>query len=193
MGTTDWKPFSPAIPQGTKAAELLTRFAVELSGLPPMGVNRQRNEAVEFRRKEALRAAARCEPKGRQALVVAIHVLADLAKQGWAVRVADGQIEVLRREAGEADSRERVRNQLHAERDEQLRQPATREFVQSMEAVRVFKGRFVSIYNLFRDGEDLAVRLCRAREISDPAARNEAAAAVVQPYLHPAARTNAVP
>ena len=82
---------APAIPQGSKAAELVTRFAGELSGLPPKGANRERNESVEFRRRKALSRRFRCEPQGRQALVAALHVLADLAKQGWAVRAAGGR------------------------------------------------------------------------------------------------------
>jgi hypothetical protein len=101
---------------------------------------------------------ARLPPAGlqqRRPLAAAIHVLADVVKQGWRVRVAGRRVEVARpndvNDTGDA-LRERVRSQLHAERDEQLRQGSVREFIRFMEARRFFEGQFVSIFSLMRDG-----------------------------------------
>src|ERR1700722_6410823 len=100
----------------------------------------------------------------RQVLLAAVHVLADLAKQGWSVSVAEDKVEISRAVNGAAqddDARDRIRGHLHAERDEQLRQPPTAAFIKSMEARQLFNKKFVSIYSLMRDGQELGVRNAR--------------------------------
>jgi hypothetical protein len=111
--------------------------------------------------------------------------LADLAKQGWAVTVTDNDIELSREENGVVtgdEARERARGQLHAERDEQLRQPATAAFIRAMKAKQLFSGQFVSVFSLMRDGSDLAAELRRvAKEPRDK--QPDLLAGVIRPYL----------
>ena len=114
-----------------------------------------------------LRGKGKCDSSGRQPLVAAVHVLADLSKQGWAVSVSGKEIEITREENGAVtgdEARERIRGQLHAERDEQLRQPATAAFIRSMEARQLFQGQFASVFSLMRDGKELAVKLAEVAE-----------------------------
>lgn len=120
----------------------------------------QRAFAVERLRR---REIDRLGPKHAhdQRLVAAMHILMDLIKQGWPVRVLDGTVEVARptNPLDPEEDRLRIREQLHAERDEQLRQDSVRTFVNSMQIARVHDGRRVSIFSLMRDGRDLATKL----------------------------------
>ena len=90
--------------------------------------------------------------------MAACHVVRDLANQGWATRAESGCVEV-QPPAAESDSqieKDRVRRQELIKRDEQLRLPSVRRFVSEMEQPREFHGSFVSIFNLMRDGRELA-------------------------------------
>ncbi|WP_395110607.1 Druantia anti-phage system protein DruA [Actinomadura sp. SCN-SB] len=131
---------------------------------------------------EAARRA--CVKVGQASLAAAAHVLCDLASQGWAVRV-DGEVWVLP-EASVADpaaEKERIRRQELVKRNEQLSQPSVRRFVTAMERPREFRGRFVSIFSLMRDGGELRAALEKAatNSGSDPAAMR----AAVDPYIQP--------
>lgn len=90
-----------------------------------------------------------------------MHILMDLTKQGWFVRVLDGAVEVARpnNPLDPEQDRLRIRDQLHAERDEQLRQESVRAFIKSMEVKKMFDGRRVSIHQVMRDGRELAEKL----------------------------------
>jgi hypothetical protein len=94
----------------------------------------------------------------------AINVLADLAKMGWILAVRRGRI------VGQPPLQDAIENirvtrraQLAARRHEQLRLPSTQEFIARMEAGHLFKGRLVSVFNLMRDGRDLATALSQFR------------------------------
>jgi hypothetical protein len=131
---------------------------------------------------EAARRA--CVVAGQATLAAAAHVLCDLAGQGWAVR-ADGEVRVLPAAsvADPAREKERIRRQELVKRNEQLSQPSVRRFVATMEKPREFRGRFVSVFNLMRDGLDLraALEQAAARSDSDPSALR----AAVDPYIQP--------
>ena len=88
-------------------------------------------------------------------------VLIDLVRHGWQVRLRAGEIQAQRpiRKQNASSEKERVRAQLIMERDSQLRQAATRRFVRKMEARRPYRGEFVSIFSLMRNGEELAEAL----------------------------------
>lgn len=183
--TTQWLPFEPTFPEESAALALLLDFARELASLPEFETERERTVAVESCRRRALKARGKSDGDGRQFLVAAVHVLTDLAKQGWSIRVADDAIEVSRQENGDFqgdEARERIRAQLHAERDEQLRQPAAAAFIRSMEAKRLLKGQFFSIFSLMRDGRELAARLTEVAEV-EAGERPALAAEVIKPYL----------
>ena len=135
---------------------------------------------------QAYRDAAPLWPvQDRQMLVAAGHVLADLVEQGWQFKIRGEVIKARLQAQVAADpmaEKARVRQQELLKRDEQLRQPAVREFVRYMERRRVHGGRFVSIFSLMRDGRELASALKAAR-----AALTNATTApldgVVAPYL----------
>jgi hypothetical protein len=121
------------------------------------------------------------EPRLRAAQLV----LRDLARKGWRVRVRDGLVEIAKptRENEVAGEKDRIRAELNVERDDQLRNPAVRTFVRSMEVRRIHAGRSVSVFSLMRDGQDLARRLDDCVRLSDAEVRRRAVRAAVSPYL----------
>lgn len=107
----------------------------------------------------------------------ALLVLRDLRNQGWSLEWKGRSIAAAPPSGGEAtatDVRDRVRRQEQLKRNEQLAQPSVRRFVARMEAPTEFRGRFVSIANLMRDGAELAGAL---------AEDNDGDATAIQPYL----------
>lgn len=186
MSAVKWLPFTPNLPERGQASKLLREFAAAFGVLAQTETGQDRNVAAERLRRCGLQAAAGCKGPERQFLIAAIHVLTDLVKQGWRVRVGRTSIKIARLvdegKNGE-DLRERVRGQLHAERDEQLRQPAVREFVRTMETRRLFGDQFVSIFSLMRDGCELAETLRKLEELPSDEVRLGAIPSIVRPYL----------
>ena len=76
----------------------------------------------------------------------------------------------------------RIRAQELVKRDEQLREPAARRFVQGMEKTTIHNGHLVSIYSVFRDGRELADSLRATRMLSGEE-RVRALRQVIDPYI----------
>lgn len=119
-------------------------------------------------------------------LQASLSVLTDLARQRWSIRVSDsGSVEAKRPVGDLLDpglEKLRIRAQEVVKRDEQLREPATQKFVKNMEKGHVYKGRYVSIYSLFRDGRELSDSLRAARSLPR-VSREEALEAVIRPAI----------
>src|SRR5207302_778278 len=114
-------PFEPDLSQGSNAAKLFLEFARELAALPCQARGQERNAAIEAWRRRALKSTSKCDGPGRQSLLAAEHVLSDLAKHGWSIAISGEALESSREENGTVEgdeARERIRGQLHAERDE---------------------------------------------------------------------------
>jgi hypothetical protein len=184
MDSAKWLPFSPTFREGGAAHQSLLRYAATLACVGSTKSEEDRIEAAERLRRRELRSATDSKIAEAQPLVAAVHVLTDLVKQGWSLRVVGATIEVARPpDEDKAEGlRERVRSQLHAERDEQLRQPAAREFIRAMETRRYLGDQGVSVYSLMRDGRDLADRLREIQRADEPG-RLQAVLQAVSPYL----------
>jgi hypothetical protein len=108
-------------------------------------------------------------------LAAAAHAAIDLVAQGWTVRV-DRLGPFFSPPAAQTDrdaEKERIRTQEHVRRDEQLRKPSVRRFVQGMERAHPLGDQLLSVFNLMRDGRELSDAL-RA----DPTGRQ-----AIQPYV----------
>ena len=120
------------------------------------------------------------------ALRAALYVLTDLARQRWSIHVTDkGVVEVKRPEGEQIDPRRekvRVRGQELVKRDEQLRRPAVRKFVEGMERSVFHRSQPISVFSLLRDGRELAVSLRRARLLPN-ALRVQGLREAIDPYL----------
>lgn len=111
----------------------------------------------------------------RPVLAAAAHTLIDLVDQGWTIKmVKHGPL--LAPPSPDVDrsiEKSRIRRQEHLRRDEQLRKPSVRRFVQGMEQVHQQGTRLVSIFDLMRDG----------RELADALERDPSSKTVIRPYV----------
>lgn len=97
-------------------------------------------------------------------LAAAAYVAIDLVDQGWTVHMDRfGPLFAAPSVDGDrAAEKARVRRQEHLRRDEQLSRPSVRRFVGAMERAHLHRGRFVSVFDLMRDGRELADSLVGA-------------------------------
>ena len=182
MGKPDWLAFEPSLEGGSRARSFILSFAAALAASPATA--REQPDWVERLRALAVQNRTKCETANRQTFVAAVHVLADLVKQGWAVKRTRAGVRVAKpvTETDLEQLRTRIRAQLHAERDAQLRQPATQEFIKEMERRRLHKNGFSNIFSLMRDGSELASSIRVALQL--PAEERLAAlSGCVRPYL----------
>jgi hypothetical protein len=117
-------------------------------------------------------------------LAAAVHIVEDLADQGWTIRIGeDGLVTVAPpdSEADPAAEKHRVQRQELLKRDEQLASPSVRRFITEMESPREFNGKFVSIFSVMRDGAEITegLREIRGRKGSDYTAWQT----VIDPYV----------
>jgi len=119
-------------------------------------------------------------------LRAALRVLTDLARQRWSIRLTThGGVEVRRPDGIQIDPRQekaRIRAQELVKRDEQLREPAVRRFIQGMERIALYRNRPVSVFSLFRNGRELAESLNSVRDLPS-SERGGAIRAAIDPYL----------
>jgi hypothetical protein len=159
-------------------------------------------DAADTDRGQALEEALE---RADEALVAraALHVLHDLAAQGWRVAARDDVVEIRplgvdvdltqdlkgrplispqEKELRRAQAKQRIKTQEHLARDEQLRTPSAVRFIKGMERSQMRGGLRGSIFDLMRDGRALAADLRSARALTGDA-RAAALAAAVDPYL----------
>lgn len=108
-------------------------------------------------------------------LAAAAHTLIDLVDQGWTI-TSDKVGPMLSPPTSNGDreaEKARIRRQEHVRRDEQLRKPSVRRFIESMERVHRHGDDIVSVFNLMRDG----------RELADALASADNPSTVIQPYV----------
>ena len=125
-----------------------------------------RRGALERSTQEYLDGEQAWPAADRQILVAAGLVIADLAEQGWQLHVRRDGVEACPSSQITSDvlaEKTRVRQQELLKRDEQLRHPAVRSFIRSMEHRRLHGKCLVSIFSLMRDGRELADSLRSAR------------------------------
>jgi len=108
-------------------------------------------------------------------LAAAALTLMDLVAQGWSVTVDRGG-PMLRppTPAGSRDEEKaRVQRQEHLRRDEQLRKASVRRFIESMERVHQHGDALISVFDLMRDGQELADALASGLAPGD----------IIKPYI----------
>ena len=163
MARTSSNPWTTLAPPFRSAATSRTRWRDLGKGV--VAAAKHRGELpgrVEDLRQEYVEGLTRSRSQDRQALIAAGMVLCDLAQQGWSVRIRAKQVQVQLPEEAQSDAmaeKQRVRSQELIKRDAQLREPAVRRFVRSMETRRLGAQGFASIFSLMRDGRDLSTQL----------------------------------
>jgi hypothetical protein len=115
---------------------------------------------VDAARQEALVSASRCGANAQHVRGLAC-VLADLISHGWRLEVIGKDILAYNKiEPAQDAGRDYVRQIQLGQREQQLRKPAVREFVRSMERKRLGPTGWISVFSLMRDGKELASALC---------------------------------
>jgi hypothetical protein len=162
----------------TESKRLLTKFVADLSSAGPdlAEIKSQRLRA----RRRLLANAEKLRTKDKLGLIASASVIADLIDQGWLIKT-NRKERILAHRPSDHDEEVRVhkRRRYHAARDFQLRQPATREFIERMErGVLTATGRH-SIYSMMRDGRHLQYEI----EGALSGASGKSLAELVQPYI----------
>jgi len=160
------------------ASRIFREYAKQLAALIEKGVDDdEMGDAFEATRDEI--------PSDHRSTILsaALSLITDLARQRWLIRVNEMDEVLVQRPATEFldPSREkaRIRSQELVKRNEQHREPATFRFIESM---LVRKGLQLPVYNLFRDGRELAKSLRRVRKLPIEE-RPLALRGVIDPYL----------
>jgi hypothetical protein len=122
-----------------------------------------------------LLAAGLTDLYNQPALAAAAHTVIDLVDQGWAVAVdASGPFLTPPEAHGDRETEKaRIRRQEHLRRDNQLRKASVQRFVSNMERSHQHKGKLVSVFNLMRDG----------RELADALEASSDATGIIEPYV----------
>jgi hypothetical protein len=175
-----WIPFAPVVGTANEqrqyldyARHLLESASIQEEGADKLPPDQLRRQLVENRRQ--VPAAVRA----------ALLILLDLIAQGWKWRSHNGAIEIGKplSVAGPEDERDRVRAQLHVERNRQLETRAVRNFIAKMERRRFHRGRWVSVFSLMRDGSHFAHELRCFRDKPATPVDLTAFQKVMRPYL----------
>ncbi len=178
-------PFCPKFPSRTLDSHFRKIVEGSLAGVCARTGEEELHVVLEKRRKQIIREYERKGLKYRLHLLSAVNVLIDLLKQDWELQVnPDGVF--LQRPCYYLDieqGRDKIREQLHAARSEQLATPSVRSFIRSAEMKRLHGKEFVSIFSLMRDGRDLAERLNRAVRSADDSSRLQLLEESVKPYV----------
>jgi hypothetical protein len=181
----EWTTLSPTLEEGERSYRLTAEFAAYARVIGKVRRDDAYEEAIDDLRSAFVDRAKLSAWPERQALIAAGLVLTDLAIQGWELRVQRGVVQLRPPVQVSEDctaEKARIRRQELVKRDAQLRQPSAQQFIQTMERSQLFKGKFVSIFSLMRDGREFAEGLRRARGAAGDD-RSRALAEVVDPYL----------
>ncbi len=182
---TCWTTLSPTLEERKRSRRLTAEFSAHARALAKAPRDEAYEETIDDLRSAFVERVKLSGWPERQELLAAGLILTDLAIQGWQLRVQRGRVQVrppVQVSEDRAAEKARIRRQELVKRDAQLRQPPAQKFIQTMERSQLFKGKFVSIFSLMRDGRELAEGLRRAREVEGDD-RGRALAEVVDPYL----------
>lgn len=175
-----WASLRPSLGTDERAPRVFARHARRLA----RSIATDDRDALDRVLGDSLAQTKRLEQPS--AVRAALHVLTDLARQGWAIRVTSAGVVDVRRPPGlllEPNlEKARIREQELLKRDEQLREPSVRRFVHRMERRVVHRDRPVSVLSLLRDGRELADALRRARELPCDQMADEIQR-VIDPYI----------
>ncbi len=182
--TLKWIPFDPAYSKRSKCRAILLDTIKDLKSFSREEITTDKQVELERRRTIILQSYSVNDPDYRK-FVTTVNLLVDLLKQGWQLRSYGKNIKIGRPDYlnSEEDSRAYVRLQLHAERNEQLREESVQDFIRSMEAKKFYKNNMVSIFDLMRDGRELSRKILPICSIKDESKKVHELSKIVRPYI----------
>jgi Domain of unknown function (DUF4338) len=177
---TPWTELKPPLCMASRAS-----FVEHVRALSKLRPSEDTEERIERLRSDFVASVVACRRADKQALLAAGLVVADLAAQGWKLRVRAHRVDVRPPAVVTGDrgaEKARIRRQELVKRNAQLRRPSVQRFLESMERSRLHDGKFVSIFSLMRDGRKLSAELRAARAHLNNGWAN-ALQQLVDPYL----------
>ena len=180
-----WIGFAPTFPEKSSLHVSFREIAVQLRRFNKIEKNNDVHVELENERNRIQISQQKRKGRVDAKFVASINLLVDLIKLDWRIRIKSDQVQVGRPEhnADNPNSREQIRMQLHAERNEQLRKKSVQTFVQSMEAKHFYNDSFVSIFSLMRDGRELSEKLLESSNCNDKDALSAALGVHIKPYI----------
>lgn len=176
----DWLALDIPLARHTRARHAYVDYA---RALQRTAHQNDRPKAVHAHRWAILADTGAIAPQHQAMFRACVLILTDLVLQGWSIRIrrnSDVRVRPPERGADRPLVKAAIRSQEIVKRDAQLAKPSVRAFILAMECKRVFNGRFVSVFDLMRDGSDLAetLRYARSKALNGEPLRN-----VVKPYI----------
>lgn len=175
MGAID---ITPTAVTTAASKRLLAKFVTDLSKAGP---DLAEVKSLRLRgRTHLLANAEKLKSKDKLGLIASASVIADLIDQGWLIKV-NRKEKILAHRPSDEDEEVRVhkRRRYQAARDAQLRQPATRAFIERMERGMLTGTGRHSIFSLMRDGRHLQFEIAGALSGTS----GKTLAELVQPYI----------
>lgn len=177
----EWVDLTPQLPDVGNSIPSLERLVDKIAAISHDITDEEDRVLLleEELERERSRFSQEATNQTDRALKAMANLLIDLRKQGWEIRHRKGCVEGRPpAPSGKDGERERRRALLAGRRLEQLREPATRRFIQEQERGRIIQSGRTSIFELMRDGREL-LDVAGGSEQPDPVALSKA----VRPYV----------
>jgi len=100
-------------------------------------------------------------------VIALFEVISNFIEHGWRVQVSKGKLQIARPDRERSDREEckkQIQRALKVERDKALAETTSASFIREMETRRLTKAGWISVFNLMRDGRDLASKLRNRRD-----------------------------
>jgi hypothetical protein len=163
---TNWTKVTSTPITGRPAAACVRAILALVARLAANGAEREApGEVEEVLALAQARAQELRDPDDRAWGESFASVVGDLVQQGWALEFRKQHLYGQRPLS--TMPREMLRQRLLVRRNEQLRKPSVREFVEKMERWRLYLGTRTSIISLMRDGRALARALAEGTPLGD--------------------------
>lgn len=173
-----WIPLRPKLPNSEKARNYFVRTLQRLATID----DRTQVAAIRAEALQDIGSNGGHSPELR----VCISVMCDLRIQGWAFKLEGASLWASPPRANATSpllEKQRIREAHLFERNSQLRVPAVREFIRSMERRRLGPRGWTSILSLMRDGPELSSKLQGVIRSGDYLTDPETLRRYIDPYI----------
>ena len=183
MTKTKWINLEPKLEAGS--LQVLNEYVKQINAVDMSALKRNEGLSVDALCQRFLSSSNLKRVNNRTPLKAIIYIISDLIQQGWRIRMEGEQLSIMQPTSATDIKleKDRIRAQLHVERDRQLISKAVCSFIISMEHRRLHNGKWSSIFSLMRDGRELSDKLKKIKNSYSGDERNIALAKVVDPYF----------
>ncbi len=185
----DWTPITPHFSRDPTSTRLFRNRALTITRLLRRPKNVKIDEALASYRRLWLNTTPQQSHSDKEAKCgLATSFILDLAENGWGLKVHKGKVLVRRPQKGTASValiKDRIRKGHLLQQRLRLQEPSVQTFIREMETRRLGPKGWASIFNLMRDGKELAVDLARISILKHHDAQITRLRDLIQPYIQP--------